>query len=331
MEDFESPEFRTTFILGARSVGKTISAISKKLKHGYDNETMYIYLRRYQTEIDTLGINISLISRLVGHDVAREKVKLDNGPTVDMLTVDSQPVMYLLALSVTAKYKSNSFGTDEHPVKEIIYDEFIDQRGRELKNEVFLYTSFAQTVFRNYKDYRALFLANSTDLYNAYFLEFEIMPKSRITKFRDLSVKIVMYQTSKALQEERLSTPLAKMVRKVEGEDSSSLDNVFTNAFDDFLTKLNRHAEQKMIFSYAGELYGYWDNQGVPTISKKVNPHGRIYAMTRGDVRENQPLISESTFSILRGLWEHSHLYFTDTKTRTQMIKYFKEGRYFDF
>ena len=69
--DFQQDRYPVTFIIGARGVGKTIGALKDKLLKNYENKTMFIYLRRFQTEIDTASFNFTLISQLIRHVVSR--------------------------------------------------------------------------------------------------------------------------------------------------------------------------------------------------------------------------------------------------------------------
>lgn len=263
--DFLQPDYATTFIIGARGVGKTISSFVSEIKYCYEKDLKFIYLRRYQTEIDTLGLNLRLISKLTGLSVSIDEVKDDTGRRTKMITAgiktgvknkdgseqvkDKKNVGYLLALSVAAKYKSNDY-TGTHI---IIYDEFIDIRGRELKGETTLFLNFAMTVFRDFSKYKALFLANATNIFNCYFVDFNILPKGKVTKSRKLSIKIVMYQTSSELSKRNI-TPLAKLMNFV-SEGDSSLTNNFVYETG-FLGKQGSKAKCKAVMMYDDRIFG---------------------------------------------------------------------------
>lgn len=327
---FEDHKFPVTFIVGARGVGKTINSLAENLKRCYEAKTMFIYLRRYQTEIDTLGLNLQLLSDLIKCDVTIDLYKDDSGRVVKVLMVNDVPTAYLLALSVASKYKSNDYSR----VDKIIYDEFIDIKGRELKNETFLFINFAMTVFRDFSKYNVLFLSNATNLYNCYFLDLEILPKSRITKFKDKGIKIVMYETSSELDKERLSTVLAKQVEIIEGEQGSSLSNNFDNEFNDFLTKLNKNCKYQFTLALNNDKYGvYYDTkQDIYIISPKYDRTNKNkYACTYEDSANDFPVITPILLGNLKANFERGTLYFTDPKTRTRFIKYIKKGSvYYD-
>lgn len=269
ISDFINDDYSTTFILGARGVGKTISSLSYYIKRCYNNSTKFIYLRRYQSEIDTLGFNLALLSKLTGLKVEQESAKDDSGRVSTMITANGNPVGYLLALSVASKYKSNDYTNTEA----IIYDEFIDIRGRELKNEVVLFLNFAMTVFRDFTKYKAIFLANATNLFNCYFISFNTFPKSKVTKFKKESIKIVMYQATDQLKE-RDKTPLALLVRQA-GDGGSSLDNNFKEQTG-FINKLNKDASCQVLIKLGDKLYALWLTGSIYVVSDKLDPSTKL-------------------------------------------------------
>ena len=103
VSSFEQDAYPVTFIIGARGVGKTVHALSENLKRCFENGTQFIYLRRYQTEIDTLSINLTLLSDLIAHEVTLDNIKYESVRTSKILLVDREPVLYILALSVASK------------------------------------------------------------------------------------------------------------------------------------------------------------------------------------------------------------------------------------
>lgn len=323
--EFQQPNYPMTFIIGARGVGKTVNSLADNIKKCYADKTQFIYLRRFQTEIDTLGLPLDLLSKLTGLEVTREVLKDDSGRTSNMILANGKPVGFLLALSVAAKYKSNDYSK----VVNVIYDEFIDIRNRELKNETTLFMNFMMTVFRDFSKYQVLFLANATNIFNCYFLDFEVLPHGRITKFKDLGIKIVMYQTSLELATERAKTALAKQVLFLEGDDGSSLANSFNANFEDFIHPLTKKSKQKRILKLNGVNYGLYFDNSYPAniISNKFNAQVKVKnACSFGDVSEEFPLMSNEDFLNLKALFRDGKLFFTDAKTRTVFMKLIKKG-----
>lgn len=316
INQFLADDYATTFVVGARGVGKTVGALVYAIKKSHGENKKFIYLRRYQTEIDTLGLNLQLLSELTGHKVAMEKVPDDSGRTSLMLTADNKPVGYLLALSVASKYKS----TDYTGVFLIIYDEFIDIRGRELKNEVNLFLNFSMTVFRDFSTYKSLFLANATDVFNCYFIAFNLVPKSKITKIKDLSVKVVMYKTSAEL-EKRNKTPLAHLVYALDSGDPALSNDFHIN--DTYVQKQEPNATCIYIMRIGGRDYGLWKG-GYYTLSKKFDPGSpKVSLDTLEPDYDFRPYYTQSIAAMLIG---HA-LSFSDVMTRGVWLKFLKERR----
>lgn len=308
--------------LNARGTGKTINTFLTAIKEFNETGKKSIYMRRYDTEIETSSIDFNLVSELTGCDITREKYKMD-GVTTDMILVDDKPAIYMLALSVAGKYKSKSFAD----VDTIYYDEFLDMYDRELKNETKLFLNFAMTVFRDFTKFKAVFLANSTNLFNNYFLDLEIMPSAKITKFRDIGVKIVMYRTSEELDKERRNTVLAKVVAKVEGDEGSSLENKFSGSFTNFIKKLSKEARYKATLKLNNEIFGLYKDGKDDVITPKADDNfKKKYAMTYQDVEEEYPLIDWEAYSALRYRFLKTHVFFTDVKTRSSFMRKFKKN-----
>lgn len=318
VEDFLDQNYSTLFILGARGVGKTVSSISYYVKHCYENKSKFIYLRRYQSEIDTLGFNYGLISKITGLEVTQEGIKDESGRRVLMITANGAPVGYMLALSVASKYKS----TDYTGTEVMVYDEFIDIRGRELKNETNLYLNFAMTVFRDFSKYKAIFLANATNLFNCYFVNFNTFPKGKITKYKKLGIKIVMYQTSAQLAE-REKTPLARLVRQA-GDSESSLDNSFS-VDQGFIGDLSAHSKCFVLLKLGETVYGYWRDGERVVISTKYDPSTK--ARISIDDLDNDYIYEPEFMSTISMKLSNNHLVFNNELTRGVWLQHLKSRR----
>lgn len=315
INDFIDNKYKWLFVIGARGVGKTVNSIAWAVKKAYQSHQKFIYLRRYQTEIDTLGLNLSLLSKITGLKVELDRQKDDSGRFSTMITANGVGVGYLIALSVAAKYKS----TDYTGTFVIIYDEFIDIRGRELKNEVNLFLNFAMTVFRNFADFNAIFLANATDPFNCYFVSYNILPKGLITKNKNLGIKIVMYRTSKEL-DKRNATQLAKLVFALDNDDSA-LTNDFKIS-DDFVQKQKANAKCKYIINLQNNDYGIWLSDAYTTISKKYDPNvSRVSIDSLNEEYDYKPYFIVGLSDALK----RKHLTFGDTMTRGIWLKAMKE------
>lgn len=324
LNNFIDDKHRFTFILGARGVGKTINTFVTAINRYKKDKAKSIYLRRYQVEVDTVGIDIPLLSKLTKSDITREKVYMEGAvEKMDMVLVDGEPAIYMIGLSTSAKVKSTSFAD----VARIYYDEFIDMNGRELSNETSKFLQFSKTVFRDSRKFSAIFLANATNLYNNYFLDFEVLPSSRVTKVGDF--KIIMYQTSEELLKQDEGTALTRAIIKIEGEDGSTIANKFDNEFNDFITKLNRGEKQVITLEMNDDIFYLYERQNELVISRNGNDSNKQkYALRFIDIRETYPLIPTEVYNIIKQHFQNTTLLFTDVKTRSTFIRYLQKSRF---
>lgn len=323
--NFYDSNYPTTFVLGARGVGKTVSSLAWLIKKSYKDKAKFVYLRRYQVEIDTLGLPLRLLSKLTGLDVTIDHITDDSGRSSKMIMVqgenDDKPigVGYLLALSVVSKYKSSDYSG----VWIILYDEFIDINDRELKNEVNIYLNFAMTVFRDFSKYRSIFLANATNLYNCYFVEFNFYPSGAISKNKELGIKIVMYRTSIELNK-RNKLPLAKMMEAV-NQDDPSLSNKFSVEYG-FVSKLNGKSKCKELLLYNGKNYGLWFDGNTFYLSDKFDKDVKRW-VSLDSVKEDY-FYNPIAIKTMSNLLINGQLFFTNETIRGIFMKLFKNKRY---
>lgn len=300
----------------------TISGFVSMINEFLETGKRGIYMRRYDTEIERTAIDMNLIGKLTGTEVAREKVKI-NGVFTDVITVNEEPAIYMIALSVAGKFKSNAFPN----ISFIEMDEFIDMNGRELKDETNKFLQFAMTVFRDMSKFKAVFVANATNLFNCYFLDLEILPTATITRNKDLGVKIVMYKTSEELQKEQLSSKLARIVQHIEGDEGSSLTNTFKGNFDTFIRKLGKNDKYLGTYKLNDTLYGAYKHGSEVIISPKADPNFKFkLALSYGDVDEDFALVDWERYQTLRQMFLRQHVFFTDIRTRTIFMKRFKKS-----
>lgn len=155
MWDFLKPDndpYMWTFVIGGRSVGKTVNALAQNIKYCYENDKRFIYMRRWQADFDRSGghIDLPLISKISGYDVqiklfddgtgnkrqmivaGHAKETTDKHGKTKIILEDAKGVGYFVALSTAQKTRSSAWPN----VWLIIYDEFIPVDGRELpKNQ----------------------------------------------------------------------------------------------------------------------------------------------------------------------------------------------------
>lgn len=293
MWDFLKPDndpYIWTFVIGGRSVGKTVNSLAQNIKFCYETNKRFIYMRRWQADFDRSGghIDLPLISRLSGYDVqikpfddgtgskrqmivaGHAKEITDKEGKTKIILEDAKGVGYFTALSVNYHTRSSAWPN----VWLIIYDEFIPVDGRELpKNEEWkAYTGFLQTVFRDPRKVKSLFIANAIPggEFNSYFIKLNLFPRGRVTRDRERGVKIVQYVENENLIKERASSKLYKILEST-GESQNDFSQAHFVYDKDFIKPLTGKSKMKIIYNLDGTKYGLWYNKDGYILSSKFD------------------------------------------------------------
>jgi hypothetical protein len=166
------------FVCGGRGLGKTFGAKEKALKKAIKRGEMFIYLRRFKTELP-------MAKATFFEDIAPLFPDYDfrsNGPLAEMSPITErdkkkrkwQTIGYFFALTEAQKLKSVAL----KKVTLIIFDEFIIEKGAThyLPQEEIIFNNLYSTVDRYGDKTKVLFLANAVSIMNPYFIAWNIRP-----------------------------------------------------------------------------------------------------------------------------------------------------------
>ncbi|EJF76634.1 hypothetical protein MCO_01569 [Bartonella sp. DB5-6] len=137
---------------------------------------------------------------------------------------------YLISLSLANQYKHCSFPN----VKTIIFDEYICEQGKYLKNEPEKLISLCETVFRLRDDVRVICLGNSVSHYNPYFDFFDLR-NHHTNEFSFFRKKLILvgHTFGKEFVEKKVQTKFAKSIKET-AYGSFVLDNNALKTNDDY-------------------------------------------------------------------------------------------------
>lgn len=173
------------YVVGNRGGGKSFSGKELAIKRFKKKGKQFIYLRRYQTELDPITDYFADIRFKFPEDTLEQKG--------DKLYINGELAGYMIALSKTPSLKSNPYPL----VTTIIFDEFIIDKGRlpYLKNEPQLLEEFYDTVDRSRDEVVVLAFGNAISIVNPHFTYFNVYPdlNKRFTKDKQKSVCIEFY------------------------------------------------------------------------------------------------------------------------------------------
>lgn len=237
------------YVIGNRGGGKSFSGKVLGIKRFLKKGKQFIYLRRYQSELD------EVLDYFADVRFKFPTVKLEQKG--DKLYINDQLAGYMIALTKTPYLKSNPYPL----VTTIIFDEFIIDKGRltYLKNEPQLLEEFYDTVDRSRDETVVLCFGNAISVVNPHFIYFNTYPKAdrRFTKNTEKSVCIEFY-FNEGFIEKKKNTRFGKSIATRE-YGQYNLYNRFLRDTDNFITSRPETANYKMYqFILDGVKYSLW-------------------------------------------------------------------------
>lgn len=243
------------FIIGGRGIGKTYGfkkdAISRFLKTG----KQFIYLRRYKTELTTIGTFLNdQIQNFGNHEF-----KIKGGKIFTTFIVDGLEMGYSFPLTTYKNLKSSSFPN----VDTIIFDEFIPEKGgfnQYIQNEVEILLNLIDSIFRQ-RDGHIYLLANNVSIINPYFAYFEIEPKinKEFTTFNSsesTSQILIEICQDKYTKNQTNKSKFQKLISNTTYGDYNK--GLFIYDSDDFIEAKTNASNYLATLYLDGSYYGVW-------------------------------------------------------------------------
>lgn len=275
------------FVIGSRGSGKTYAAKKRAIKLFLEKGHQFVYLRRYQEELQETAESYFNDITLNG-EFPDAVIEYKNG----QYFVNDQVAGYAMALTKAKDYKSISYPL----VYFIIFDEFlIEENGyaRYLKNEVKQFLNFYMSIDR-YRGCTVFFLANSVTMVNPYtlFWNLHLPYGSNIVRKGDVLLQLVQ---DEEFIRERKETRFGKLI---EGTDFAeyAIENKFIDDNKSFIMKKTEKAYYFFTMKYMGELFGVWIDygEGKMFVSENVDPYCKIvYSLTVDDHAPNTLLLRQ--------------------------------------
>lgn len=303
------------FIIGARGCGKTYAAKKRAIKLFLERGHQFVYLRRYQEELDETAPTY-FDDILLNNEFPDVSIKYSGG----QYFINDQLAGYGMALTKAKSYKSSSFPL----VYLIIFDEFlIEDNGytRYLKNEVKQFLSFYMSIDR-YRGCIVFFLANSVTMINPYTLYFDIsLPYgSNIVRKNDILLELV--QDNEFIKT-REQSRFGRMIAGTEFAEYA-IQNKFTQDTKTFICRKTEKAHYYFTFIYEAEKYGVWTDYdaGKIFVSQDVDPSCHVvYSLTVDDHSPNTMLINRLNrspfFKTFIENYKLGNVYFETQKIKT--------------
>ncbi|UTO27930.1 phage DNA encapsidation protein [Bartonella harrusi] len=222
------------FLDSNRRLGKTFSTLKFVCNAYKKRNEEFIYVRRTKAEIGRIADG--LFSSLKNEGILRpfefrckgdciiynpethlnnlERVKWSKSYKKTPVTKPKHDKIcgYLIPLSLVHQYKQNAFPN----VKTIIFEEYICENNRYLRDEPQKLVSLCETVFKNRNDGRVICLGSSNSRSNPYFDFFELYDheNNEFTHYSSRSI-LVGHTVGKEFLEKKLNTRFARSIRNI--------------------------------------------------------------------------------------------------------------------
>ena len=243
------------FVIGNRGGGKTYGGKKLVIKRFLNKSKQFVWVRRYRSEIDTLGDFWADIRN--DEDLLKKWPNLELSQKGQELYINGELAGFLVALSTSMQLKSVAFPN----VSTVIMDEFIIDKGRitYLRNEAFVFMELFETIARMRDNVTAIWFGNSISIVNPYFDFFKIAPQlgQRFTK-RD-GICIEFYFNEDYINKKE-STKFGQLIKNTTyGE--YNMRNKFIRDSDSFITDRPVTANKKLYqFIFDGERFTLWQD-----------------------------------------------------------------------
>ena len=304
------------FVLSNRGGGKTFSMLNYITKKYQADGSQFIWIRRTQTELDLIKKNMF---KALEHEGFTEPGQFSVAKDIITTGADNE----LTAGGIYALSKAFQFKSIAWPeVKYIVFDEFIDERRRYLKNEVNLLLSVIESVARM-RNVKVILLANSITKYNPYFDFFNLDhdPDKEFQKDKKRSILIHNWRSQEYTKAKK-ETVFAKMLEGTEyGAFMFENENILDN--DDFIKKVKvKTKEPIMSFIFENQGFCCWyvetktENMLYITLNENKNSARKVNFDE--EMKENYHWLSRrSTFvKNLRKTAERGAIYFESGRVK---------------
>lgn len=244
------------YVVGNRGGGKSFSGKVLGIKRFKKKGKQFIYLRRYQSELDEVVDYFADVRFKFPQDKLEQKG--------NKLYINDELAGYMIALTKTPYLKSNPFPL----VTTIIFDEFIIDKGRltYLKNEPQLLEEFYDTVDRSRDEVVVLCFGNAISIVNPHFIYFNVYPdmnrRFTINKQRSVCVEFYFNEDFIAMKK---NTRFGKSIAESE-YGQYNFYNKFLRDSDNFVRQRPPSANYKLYqFILDGQKYSLWQDMKMQT------------------------------------------------------------------
>ena len=309
------------FVIGNRGGGKSFFGKKLVINRFKKKGAQFVWVRRYQTEIDTLTDFFADIKSFFPED----DLKVEGNTCY----INGEPAGWLIALTTSQKLKSVAFPN----VQTIVFDEFIIDKGKVgyIKNEVQVFLELFETIARMRDNVTTIFFGNAISIVNPYFVYFGITPdlNRRYTKQNGVCVE---FYFNEAFVAKKSRTRFGRLIEGTRYGEYNML-NKFLRDSDSFIVETRPAGASLKIqqFILDGERFALWQDtrRGEWYIDNAYEPNFgtyRTYVLNPVDMEESDKshiLLKKNCVLVkkLREIAERGDLYFNNQNTKQKFYE----------
>lgn len=310
------------FVVGSRGGGKTFNTLELCIRRYLKYGKQFIYLRRYDTELESARPHLFDAIRHVGHFPDTKF-----GVAGKNLLINDEVAGYCVALTKSRQYKGTSLPDCDF----ILFDEFLIDQGRTtyIKGEVKLLLDLIETVGRM-DTIRVMCLSNAITVSNIYFDYFGITPRRghEFTKHPTKPIIVQMFADAEYIHAKQ-QTEFGRLIEGTTYEDYA-INNSFVNDSYSFISPLTGHTNYIFTFMFHGKHYGVYflPACGIYHINRNVNHNCPTkFAFTTEDHQPNYLLFkfakSHPFIVRLKYAYDMGFVYFDSLSTKNVCYELF--------
>jgi hypothetical protein len=318
------------YLVGGRGLGKTFGAKDQAIKRYIRNGDMFIYVRRYETEIKTIGTFFDDIAeKYPDWDFKVDGRAFLISPATERDAKKRKWTIFGFAVVLS---KAQQFKSVAYPrVTLIIFDEFIIEKGviHYLPGEAKLFLNFFLTVDRGQDKTIVLFLANAVSVINPYFLEYKIRPKEG-TEWLRMNDGFTICHFPKAADYAKsfMETRFGKFIQGTEYADYA-IGNEFSDNSDLLIRQKDSDAKYLMSLENRLGTFSVWHNLNTDEyFSQAKLPGNEIkYTLLPENMSEEKTLLLQNDRYVqdLRTAYRVGRMFFDNPTTRNIFIDLFSK------
>ena len=312
------------FIIGNRGCGKSYWFKKWAIKDFLKNENQFIYLRRYDTELDKIGTYFNDI--IANNEFHETKFEVKGSE----FFINEKLAGYSFPLSTASILKSNSYPL----VTKIGFDEFIIDKGvhRYLTDEVNKFLDFYETIART-REIIVFFISNAITMTNPYCLYFNLqLPYNKnIVRKKDVLLQLVADEEFINMKNKTRFGQLIKGTSYAK----YSIDNNFLRDNNTFVMRKTSKSKFYFTLKYLGNLYGVWVDysEGKLFVSEDIDKYSKlVYSLTLADHTPNTLLIKKlsqsNMFKTFMDSYKLGNVYFESIKIKNIVYEIIKLSLY---